>query len=201
MAMTSRLNSDSSMPPVPCVTPSHIAGTPPANCATAPASRAAAREQRRVSLKRLVRREHVVVGRDDADVRPCGAAQRLAVRACPPRPWRGPGSCSRARPGGSRSSARAPCAPGRPRASSALRARMRAVTSPTRGWMGSGFGSGPEFNIVVIPWERRGIKFAVSADTRTVPESTTPNPQRSTRQCPDIGQAEHQNRAADDLPA
>ena len=40
-AMTSRLNSDSSMPGSPCVTPSHIAGTPPANCAVAPASRAA----------------------------------------------------------------------------------------------------------------------------------------------------------------
>ncbi len=41
MAMTSRENSDSSMPAWPWVTPSHIAGTPPANCATAPALRAA----------------------------------------------------------------------------------------------------------------------------------------------------------------
>jgi hypothetical protein len=41
IAITSRLNSDSSMPGWPWVTPSHIAGTPPANCATAPASRAA----------------------------------------------------------------------------------------------------------------------------------------------------------------
>ena len=41
IAITSRLNSDNSMPGCPCVTPSHIAGTPPANCATAPASRAA----------------------------------------------------------------------------------------------------------------------------------------------------------------
>jgi hypothetical protein len=40
IAITSRLNSDSSMPGWPCVTPSHIAGTPPANCATAPTSRA-----------------------------------------------------------------------------------------------------------------------------------------------------------------
>src|SRR3546814_10059402 len=40
-AMTSRENSDSSMPGWPCVTPSHIAGTPPATCATPPASRAA----------------------------------------------------------------------------------------------------------------------------------------------------------------
>ena len=42
-AMTSRLKSDSSMPARPCVTPSHIAGTPPATCAVAPATRAAAR--------------------------------------------------------------------------------------------------------------------------------------------------------------
>ena len=40
-AITSRLNSDSSMPGLPWVTPSHMAGTPPANWATAPASRAA----------------------------------------------------------------------------------------------------------------------------------------------------------------
>ena len=41
MAMTSRLNSDNSMPGWPWVTPSHMAGTPPANCATAPTSRTA----------------------------------------------------------------------------------------------------------------------------------------------------------------
>ena len=40
-AITSRENSESSMPAWPCVTPSHIAGTPPANCATPPASRTA----------------------------------------------------------------------------------------------------------------------------------------------------------------
>ena len=39
-AMTSRLNSDSSIPSVPCVTPSHIAGVAPATCAVAPTSRA-----------------------------------------------------------------------------------------------------------------------------------------------------------------
>jgi hypothetical protein len=32
-AITSRENSDSSMPARPWVTPSHIAGTPPATCA------------------------------------------------------------------------------------------------------------------------------------------------------------------------
>ena len=37
IATTSRLNSDSSMPARPCVMPSHIAGTPPANWATPPA--------------------------------------------------------------------------------------------------------------------------------------------------------------------
>jgi hypothetical protein len=39
-AITSRLNSDSSMPACPCVTPSHMAGVPPATCAVMPASRA-----------------------------------------------------------------------------------------------------------------------------------------------------------------
>ena len=40
-AMTSRENSESSMPAWPWVTPSHIAGTPPANWAIPPASRTA----------------------------------------------------------------------------------------------------------------------------------------------------------------
>ena len=38
-ATTSRLNSESSIPGRPWVTPSHIAGTPPANWATPPARR------------------------------------------------------------------------------------------------------------------------------------------------------------------
>ena len=42
-AITSRENSDSSMPGRPWVTPSHIAGTPPATCAVAPISRASVR--------------------------------------------------------------------------------------------------------------------------------------------------------------
>ena len=42
-AMTSRENKESSMPDWPWVTPSHIAGTPPATMATPPASRAASR--------------------------------------------------------------------------------------------------------------------------------------------------------------
>ena len=41
MAITSRENSDSSMPGWPWVTPSHMAGTPPATWAMPPASRAA----------------------------------------------------------------------------------------------------------------------------------------------------------------
>ena len=41
MAMVSRENSDSSMPVWPWVTPSHMAGTPPATCAVPPASAAA----------------------------------------------------------------------------------------------------------------------------------------------------------------
>jgi hypothetical protein len=42
MAITSRENSDSSIPGRPWVTPSHMAGTPPAYCAVPPTSRAAA---------------------------------------------------------------------------------------------------------------------------------------------------------------
>ena len=41
MAMVSRENSDSSIPGRPWVTPSHMAGTPPAYWAAPPASRAA----------------------------------------------------------------------------------------------------------------------------------------------------------------
>ena len=40
IAMTSRENRLSSMPAVPWVTPSHMAGTPPATCAVAPRLRA-----------------------------------------------------------------------------------------------------------------------------------------------------------------
>ena len=39
-AITSRENSESSMPAAPWVTPSHMAGTPPATCAVAPRVRA-----------------------------------------------------------------------------------------------------------------------------------------------------------------
>ncbi len=42
IAITSRLNRDSSMPSRPWVMPSHMAGTPPANWATPPASDTAA---------------------------------------------------------------------------------------------------------------------------------------------------------------
>ena len=41
MAITSRLNRLRSIPACPWVTPSHIAGTPPATCAVAPIERAA----------------------------------------------------------------------------------------------------------------------------------------------------------------
>ncbi len=43
IAMVSRENSDSSMPGAPCVTPSHIAGTPPATCTVAPSAAASRR--------------------------------------------------------------------------------------------------------------------------------------------------------------
>ena len=81
-AMASRENSDSSMPARPWVTPSHIAGTPPATCALPPALRAAMRIRVGYCSIRLVRREHVVVRGDDADV---AAARRRAAAACPRR--------------------------------------------------------------------------------------------------------------------
>ena len=43
IAIVSRENRLSSMPGRPCVTPSHIAGTPPATCAVAPSACAASR--------------------------------------------------------------------------------------------------------------------------------------------------------------
>ena len=43
IAITSREKSDSSMPTWPWVTPSHMAGTPPATCAVPPMARAASR--------------------------------------------------------------------------------------------------------------------------------------------------------------
>ena len=43
IAITSRENRLSSIPGCPWVTPSHIAGTPPATCAVPPTSRAARR--------------------------------------------------------------------------------------------------------------------------------------------------------------
>ncbi|MNR25993.1 hypothetical protein D3C85_1431780 [compost metagenome] len=46
MAITSRENSDRSIPSWPCVTPSHMAGVPPANCAVPPAASAASLIQR-----------------------------------------------------------------------------------------------------------------------------------------------------------
>ena len=68
MAMVSRENRLSSMPARPWVTPSHIAGTPPATWAVAPSRCAVVADHRREALVRLVRRQHVVVGGDDADV-------------------------------------------------------------------------------------------------------------------------------------
>ena len=102
MAMVSRENRLSSMPGRPCVTPSHIAGTPPATCAVAPSACAFVADQRREALVGLVRRQHVVVGGDDADVRRAlgddaqlvGAAAARRRRA---RRWRSP--CDRRRAG------------------------------------------------------------------------------------------------------
>jgi hypothetical protein len=67
IAITSREYRLSSMPAVPCVTPSHIAGTPPATCAVAPSRRASALISPGNAAGRM-RRQHVVEGVDDADV-------------------------------------------------------------------------------------------------------------------------------------
>ena len=82
-AITSRLKSESSMPGWPWVTPSHIAGTPPATWAVPPASPGRVADQRGIALERLVGREHVVVGGDDADVAggAFGLARLVGVRA------------------------------------------------------------------------------------------------------------------------
>ena len=63
MAMTSRLNSDRSMPGWPWVTPSHIAGTPPATCAVAPIARGRRLDDVGIELVGLMGAQHVVVRR------------------------------------------------------------------------------------------------------------------------------------------
>ena len=67
------------MPGWPWVTPSHMAGTPPATWAVPPAARAASRMIVGIGLVGLVRREHVVVGGDDAEVRRAVACERVLV--------------------------------------------------------------------------------------------------------------------------
>jgi hypothetical protein len=58
-----------------------MAGTPPATCAVAPASRAAALISRGKSLERLMRRQHVVIGGDDAEIgRTVGGPAVLVAR-------------------------------------------------------------------------------------------------------------------------
>ena len=83
MAITSRLNSDSSMPVWPWVTPSHMAGTPPATWATARRLARGLADQLREALVGLMRREHVVVGGDDADVGPSAPLELAPCRAAP----------------------------------------------------------------------------------------------------------------------
>jgi hypothetical protein len=70
------------MPGRPWVTPSHIAGTPPATCAVKP-------NQRGITFVRLVRRQHVVVRGDDGEVGAPAAAQgRLVFGAAGSKPVR-----------------------------------------------------------------------------------------------------------------
>jgi hypothetical protein len=55
-----------------------MAGTPPATWAMPPASRPLA-DHRRIGLERLMRREHVVIGGDDAEVRHTVAGKRVLL--------------------------------------------------------------------------------------------------------------------------
>jgi hypothetical protein len=77
IAITSRLNSDRSMPACPCVTP--VAHRRERRPRPGPSRRPRARRSSsaRGSAHRAMRREHVVIGGDDADVGP-----RIARIAC-----------------------------------------------------------------------------------------------------------------------
>ena len=80
IAIASREKSDSSMPTCPCVTPSHIAGTPPATCAVAAGGARRRADDLGEALIGLMRREHVVIGGDDREVgRRLAADRRLVV--------------------------------------------------------------------------------------------------------------------------
>ncbi len=131
MAMASRENSDSSMPALPCVMPSHIAGTPPCQSGHATHLRAAAsRITLGIPLVRLVGRQHVVVRGDDAEIRRMldaqlelvvGRQRGVTVRRI------------RARHARSGPSSRWPArsAPDRRRGLRGCRSTMRCVTMPT----------------------------------------------------------------------
>ena len=58
------------MPASPWVTPSHIAGTPPATWADPARLARRALDQLGKTLERLMGGEHVVVGGDDRQIRP-----------------------------------------------------------------------------------------------------------------------------------
>ena len=122
------------MPARPWVMPSHMAGTPPANWATPPASLTACLSSARVALERLVGREHVVVGRDDA--RCCGARRRCrwSFSSAPQaaKPW-ARFAQPRCAAGGSFGGGVARSAASTRRGCPALRAAMRAVTSVMTG--------------------------------------------------------------------
>ena len=117
----------------PWVTPSHIAGTPPATWATAPAAWAAFADQGREALVGLVRREHVVVGGDDRDVGP-GRRQRCLVGVREGGEGVGEVAAGQAGAAGRARRRRAALEIG-PRVPS-LRAAIRSVTSATTGWTG-----------------------------------------------------------------
>src|SRR5262249_54158302 len=132
-AITSRLNRDSSIPVRPWVTPSHIAGTPPANWATPPASRTAALIQSGYSASGWCADSRSLY----AETMPTAGttASRTAARSGPEqaaKPWaRWPQPRpARAVPSDTAAASRARYAP----RLAALRSAMRAVTSASTGF-------------------------------------------------------------------
>jgi hypothetical protein len=130
IAITSRENSDSSMPARPWVTPSHIAGTPPATCALPPHC-ARPCGSASDSAPAAGAPEHVVVGGDDAEVaaappRSIGLSLPEAAKPCARLPQES--RCAPGRRGAPRRCAR----DSRARGAAAL-GMMRAVTRSMTG--------------------------------------------------------------------
>jgi hypothetical protein len=100
MAMASRLNSDSSMPGRPWVTPSHMAGHAAGDLGRAADLARRLADHVGEALERLVGREHVVIGGDDADIGRSTRPSRVSLSAMvwPAKAWAQLAQDSLARP-------------------------------------------------------------------------------------------------------